>query len=193
MFGERGRRIASGEFTAMSTIYKLNPDLVPRPLAWGSYDNIPNVYFLLCEFRNMTDELPDIDKFVSQIAEFHRGGASPDGRYGFSDATYHGNIAIDHGWSVSWEEYFTRTTRALLDLEQEVQGPNEELLNLSADFFDKVVPRLLRPLQTGGRSITPCLIHGDLWHGNVSTDKDTNEPIIFDAASFYAHNECKLL
>ncbi|KAK8071624.1 Aldo/keto reductase [Apiospora saccharicola] len=30
-----------------------------------------------------------------------------------------------------------------------------------------------------------------MWHGNASTDSETNMPIIFDAASFYAHNECR--
>ena len=62
---------------------------------------------------------------------------------------------------------------------------------MATPFFDKVVPRLLRPLETGGRSIRPSLIHGDLWHGNAETDAETGEPVIFDAASFYAHNECK--
>lgn len=62
-----------------------------------------------------------------------------------------------------------------------------------APFFEKVILRLLRPLETGGRSIRPTLIHGDLWHGNAETDAETGQPIIFDAASFYAHNECKTL
>lgn len=177
----------------MANIYNVKPSLVPRPISWGTYEKINDVHFLLCEFRNITDELPDIESFPAKMAELHRNGTSPNGQFGFDMATYHGNIPIHHGWSDTWEEYFTQTTRTLLDMEQEVQGPSEELTKLSKGFFDKVIPRLLRPLETGGRSIKPCLIHGDLWHGNASMDGDTNEPIIFDAASFYAHNECMVL
>lgn len=77
-------------------------------------------------------------------------------------------------------------------MEQESQGLNQELLDMSNKFINKVIPRLLRPLVTGGRSIKPCLIHGDLWYGNATRDGDSDMPIIFDAASFYAHNECML-
>ncbi|RYP78448.1 hypothetical protein DL771_000633 [Monosporascus sp. 5C6A] len=166
-------------------------DLVPQPIAWGSYSSIPGVHFFLCEFRLMTDDLPDLETFPAMIAELHRTGTSPDGRFGFDVTTFHGEVPIEHGWSDTWEEYFGRTTRVLLQLEQEVRGPDEEIQKLSEPFFEKVIPRLLRPLGTGGHSIRPSLIHGDLWHGNASMDRDSGMPIIFDAASFYAHNECK--
>ena len=64
---------------------------------------------------------------------------------------------------------------------------------LSERLISKVIPRLLRPLETGGRQIQPRLVHGDLWDGNTSTDIATDMPVIFDAASFYAHNECKTM
>lgn len=181
----------SGEFKSMTTIHEVAPALVPRPIAWGSYDSIEDVHFFLCEFRNMTEQLPDIETFPANMAELHRNGTSPDGRFGFYVTTYHGQTPIEHGWSDTWEDYFTRTTRVLLNLEQEAQGHNEQILKLADAFFDKVVPRLLRPLHTGGRNIRPALIHGDLWHGNASMDADTDEPVIFDAACFYAHNECQ--
>lgn len=183
----------SGEYVSMTTIHSVNSALVPVPIAWGTYESLDDVHFFLCEFRNITDELPDIETFPAQMAELHRNGTSPDGRFGFYTTTFHGNTPIEHGWSDSWEEYFTRTTQVLLQLEQEAQGPNEEILELSKPFFTSVIPRLLRPLETGGRSIKPALIHGDLWHGNASMDGDSDEPIIFDAASFYAHNECESL
>ena len=55
-----------------------------------------------------------------------------------------------------------------------------------------MIPRLLEPLQSEGRSIKPCLVHGDLWDENTATDMDTGEPFIFDAGSFYAHNEYEI-
>ena len=181
----------SGEFVAMTAISTVVPGLAPRPIAWGTYESMPDVHFFLCNFHDMTDELPDLSTFPAKLAELHKSGSSPDGKYGFPVTTYHGNTPLKHVWADTWEEYFTITTKALLEVEQIAQGPNDELMSLTGPFFAKVVPRLLRPLETGGRTIKPCLIHGDLWHGNATMDADTRIPIIFDAASFYAHNECE--
>lgn len=56
----------------------------------------------------------------------------------------------------------------------------------------KIIPRLLRPLESEGRTLTPCIVHGDLWDGNASVDVNTGHPMIFDGTPLYAHNECKL-
>ena len=73
--------------------------------------------------------------------------------------------------------------------EEKSQGEDPEMQELCKEILTKVVPRLLRPLETGGRQIQPCLVHRDIWDGNVSTDKATNTPVIFDATCIYAHNE----
>ena len=38
--------------------------------------------------------------------------------------------------------------------------------------------------------VTPALLHGDLWSGNVAQAE--GEPVIFDPASFYGHHEYDL-
>ena len=53
----------------------------------------------------------------------------------------------------------------------------------------KVVPRLLLPLQSEGRTIKPCLVHGNCWDGNTAMDMRTGKAFIFDVCSFYGHNE----
>ena len=68
---------------------------------------------------------------------------------------------------------------------------DEEFEELKKRVMDKVIPRLLRQLETGGRSITPCLVHGDLWDGNASVNVDTGKSTIFDGTPLYAHNECE--
>ena len=55
--------------------------------------------------------------------------------------------------------------------------------------LEKVVPRLLLPLQSNGRTLKPCLIHGDCWDGNTAMDSNTGEAFVFDVCSFYGHNE----
>ena len=55
--------------------------------------------------------------------------------------------------------------------------------------LEKVIPRLLLPLQSDGRTLKPCLIHGDCWDGNTAMDMQTGEAFVFDVCSFYGHNE----
>ncbi|KAI0007863.1 Fructosamine kinase-domain-containing protein [Xylariaceae sp. FL0662B] len=192
-FGDRGRAMMPSELYCMTQIHAVKPDLVPQPIAWGTYRSIPDVHFFLCAFRPMRGTIPDIAALPAAMAALHRAGTSPSGQFGFDVATFHGNTAVDHGWSDTWEAYFARTTRALFALERAARGPSEEIESrLKRPFFDKVVPRLLRPLETGGRAIRPALVHGDLWHGNADVDAETGTPVIFDAASFYAHNEYEL-
>lgn len=56
-------------------------------------------------------------------------------------------------------------------------------------ILKKVVPRLLLPLQSEGRTLKPCLVHGDCWDGNTAMDKRTDEAFIFDVCSFYGHSK----
>jgi protein-ribulosamine 3-kinase len=36
---------------------------VPRPVAWGSYETDPDMWFLLSDFREMREETPDVQEF----------------------------------------------------------------------------------------------------------------------------------
>ena len=78
-----------------------------------------------------------------------------------------------------------------LGLELEAKEPDPELDTLLPVLFEKVVPRLLRPLESDGRSVKPSLVHGDLWYANAGIDVDTDDALVFDACTFYAHNECE--
>jgi fructosamine-3-kinase len=189
---ERGRDMVHGEFESMKAIYTLLPDFVPKPIAWGTYNNIPDMHFLLCEYREMTEEMPDPHKFAARLATLHQKSISPTGKFGFHMTTYSGNLPQMNDWEESWEVFFAKSMRMALELEVKAKGPHPELDNLVSIIFDKVIPRLLRPLETDGRSVKPSLVHGDLWYANSGLDVETGESLVFDACCFYAHNECKL-
>lgn len=84
-----------------------------------------------------------------------------------------------------------KNMKQVLELELETKGPDPEFDMLVPALFDKVIPRLLRPLESEGRSVKPSLVHGDLWYANSGIDVVTDESLVFDACSFYAHNECE--
>lgn len=80
-----------------------------------------------------------------------------------------------------------------LDHELQGKGPDPELDTLVQVLFDKVIPRLLRPLEKDGRRVKPSLVHGDLWYANSGLDAATGESLVFDACCLYAHNEVSYL
>lgn len=183
--------MVSGELVSMTTLHQTIPDSTPAPIAWGTYASNPNIHFFLCHFVKVIDEVPDIETFTLKVADLHAKSSSPNGKYGFPVPTYMGQMAQYHAWTESWEEFFTLSMERLMTAIEESQGPEEELRDLFGQTMSKVVPRLLRPLETGGRQIKPCLVHGDLYSGNVSVDIETGMPVLYDATCLYAHNECK--
>ena len=189
---EIGKNMVHSEFECTKAIHMLLPDFTPEPLAWGSYESVDDTHFYLCEFREMIDEMPDPHHFAARLAALHQNSKSPENKFGFHMTTYNGNLPQLAGWESSWETYFTKSLRLALEFELEAKGPDSELETLVPVLFGKVIPRLLRPLESEGRCIKPTLVHGDLWYANSGIDVDTNQPLIFDACSFYAHNECKL-
>lgn len=192
--GEHGRNMVSAEFEAMTVLYKAAPDMVAKPIAWGSYEAIPDTHFFLCEFLEMSSDKPDGAEFAALIAAFHERSVSPDGKFGFPYTTFGGRNPQKFPVSDSWEECYAQGMQVIFAAELETHGRDEELEFLTTTTIEKVIPRLLGVLRdANGGQIIPRLVHGDLWNGNIAVDAATTKPIIFDATPLYAHNECKML
>ena len=200
-----------GEFESMKAIYTLLPDFVPKPVAWGTFETIPDMHFFICEFREMkvqevcsvvepqseSESKPeqgmlDPKRFSARLAALHKNSKSPNGKFRFHITTYSGNLPQMNEWEDSWEIYFAKSMRWALKLELEVKGSDPEFDLLIPILFDKVIPRLLRPLESEGRSVKPSLVHGDLWYANSGVDMNTWDSLVFDACCFYSHHECEL-
>ncbi|KAI1487393.1 Fructosamine kinase-domain-containing protein [Biscogniauxia mediterranea] len=195
---DKGKGMSEGEFVSMSALHAVKPEFVPRPVAWGSYRDIPDMHFFLVEFLDLIDELPAPEHLAARLAGLHRDerAASPTGRFGFPARTWSGVVPRDNAWCDTWEEYFARELRARLALERTRRPPDPEMEALAAALLARVVPRLLRPLAVL-RSARPVLVHGDLWNKNVALALDAaasgrRRPVIFDAGCVYAHNEYEI-
>lgn len=57
----------------------------------------------------------------------------------------------NNAWTKKWEDYYVRGVKDFMKQEQAVHGRSNELEELLVLFFEKVVPRLLRPLEWGDR------------------------------------------
>ncbi|KAM7192874.1 Fructosamine kinase domain containing protein [Naviculisporaceae sp. PSN 640] len=191
--GHHGREALKGEFEGTSAIYAAVPGFSPRPLAWGTLSSQPDSHFYVCDFYEFVDgALPEPTSFCKNLARLHQAPQkSPNQKFGFHCTTYNGDLPQDNTWFDKWEDFFANSLRHVLKVREERAGPNDELDSLLPTLFEKVIPRLLRPLETGGRTLTPSLVHGDLWCGNAAVIEETDESIVYDPAAFWGHNECK--
>jgi fructosamine-3-kinase len=190
--GHHGREAFRGEFGATSAIYAITPDFCPKPIGWGTFKDEEDAHFYVCKYYEFAEGVPEPLLFCAKLARLHSSHTSPEGRFGFHCTTYNGDLAQDNTWNDSWESFFTNGLRHVLKVRQDRAGADAKLDALQPALFEKVIPRLLRPLETNGQRLLPSLVHGDLWCGNAGIiDKATGEGIVFDPASFWAHNECE--
>jgi fructosamine-3-kinase len=189
--GEHGRAARKGEFESTLEIHTITGAFTPKPIAWGSFKSLPDTHYYVCKFYELAKELPAQTGFCAQLGLLHTKSESPNGKFGFRIVTYNGDLPQENGYADKWEEFFINGFEHMLRLNIERGGPWEEMESLKPAMLTKVIPRLLKPMESRGRSIKPALVHGDLWCGNVAIDTLTGCSLIYDPASFYAHNECK--
>ena len=177
----------------MSELRRTVPHLVPAPIGWGKF-RLPNppTYFFLIEFVHVSNRLPDPVQFGLRLAELHHKSVSPTGKFGFHITTYDGNLPHNVQWNDSWPDFFAKLLRSAYEHDKRANGVWMELDTLFNQVIDVVIPRLLGALEADGRAIKPCLVHGDLWEGNVGTEYNTGKIYIFDSCAYYAHNEMDL-
>ena len=191
--GEAGRIMMQGEFRSMSELFRTTPDFVPKPYAYGKFRNEgAETYFFLQDFIAMSSQLPDPNQLCLKLAKLHRDSISPTGLFGFHITTCQGKTPQNVAWNSSWTTFFRKLLQHVIDLDFAANKYWEELDILEKRLIEAVVPQLLGHLEKDGRKVKPCLIHADLWEGNMGTSIEDGEIRIFDAAAFYAHNEMEL-
>lgn len=183
--------MARAEYESQKALAEVVPEHITKPVAWGLFENDKCQAFFMTEFRYLRQKVPSLPHFIDIVRRLQLKSLSPTGKFGFHCTTYTGPPPMRNDWTDSWEEFWGRQLQSDVDYAQQVYGPDEELAELTTQFINKVVARLLRPLQSGGRVLKPSLCHGDLWDGNVQIDTATNQVVFFDACSFYGHGESK--
>ena len=122
----------------------------------------------------------------------HKLSKSPTGNFGFATQTCDGDRAHVVDWQDSWADFYRNLFLGVCDLDIKRNGPWPEYERAINQVAGKVIPRLLEPLQANGRVLKPCIIHGDLWEGNMGINMETGDSLLFDAGSYFAHNEMEL-
>ncbi|KAI0422329.1 Fructosamine/Ketosamine-3-kinase [Xylaria grammica] len=190
--GETGYGMLKGAFEAENALYEFVPEYVPRPVSFGTYMTRPDLHFYICEFVEMVDEVPSPVAWAEAAAALHTRSSWPTGTFGFHCTTYVANVLVDNTWDSSWEVVWTHQMKSLLHQDEVLHGLDEEYVELQATFFNAVVPTYLRPLETNGRSIIPCLVHSNLWPGNIKPRVDSDTVCMFDSCACWGHHEAEL-
>ncbi|KAL8691625.1 MAG: hypothetical protein Q9224_004135 [Gallowayella concinna] len=177
--GESDKLMSEGQFEADKAIHDVSESFCPKAHAWGQFRNsdIPT-YFLLADFREI---------------DFHKKSESPTRKFGLHITTCHGKAAqMTDLWDDSWESLYKKQLAHTFEADKQKHPDRPEFEYRKQLVLEKCIPSLLKPLQSEGRNIKPCLVHGNIWDQNTATDMETGEPFISDRSAFYAHNEYEL-
>ncbi|EST09464.2 Fructosamine/Ketosamine-3-kinase [Kalmanozyma brasiliensis GHG001] len=162
--------------------------LTPEVHASGKSDD--GRAYLITDYLDLKPSISRSGQKVlgQRLAEMHKRGVHPDGRFGFGVATYCGVTRQENSWNTSWPKFWA--DQRIGDLVNRINADqgDPELKDLEQQMRDRVYPVLLAPLEA---KVKPSILHGDLWSGNAGTVMDTGEPAIFDS-SYYGHNEAEL-
>lgn len=161
---------------------------VPHVECVGS---LGNAAYLIMEFIPMTNE-SDYTALGAALAGLH--AHKGETQFGFHIDNYLGitpqkNTARTESWIEFFREHRLKAQMNLLT-ERDICSDKSYLDKLQTvidhvgDFFD----------QDESDALKPSLLHGDLWSGNwgFTAGSEQRQPVIFDPACYWGHNEAEL-
>ncbi|KAL2477757.1 Protein-ribulosamine 3-kinase [Forsythia ovata] len=175
-----GPPMFEGEALGLNAMYETRSIRVPKPFKVGPLP-IGGSYIIMefIEFGASRDQ----SALGRKLAEMHKAGKSRKG-FGFDVDNTIGSTPQINTWTSDWIEFYGEHRLGYqLKLARQQYGDSliyekgQRLIKNMAPLFKNAV-------------IEPCLLHGDLWSGNISSDKN-GEPVILDPACYYGHNEAE--
>ncbi|MDN3679133.1 fructosamine kinase family protein [Vibrio tapetis subsp. quintayensis] len=118
-------------------------------------------------------------KFGLQLAKLHQ--SDEQGEYGYDHDNYVGSTLQPNKWNKSWARFFSEQR-----IGWQLQLLKEKGISFGAE--QTIVDFVYKELKN--HNPTPSLLHGDLWHGNVSNT--AFGPICYDPACYWGDPECDI-
>ncbi|KAM7200563.1 Fructosamine kinase domain containing protein [Rhypophila sp. PSN 637] len=211
--GLSGYRILEADYESMVAMEEITPSNTFGFIARGWYasEEPEKTYFLLFDYKELAEPEEVYPVRLGQaIARLHTKSRASDHyppknqalggkRFGFDRQTYCHTFQQYHEWSLAWHEFVAKHTEKLLESELPTWGEerrSDEHEQLCVALVERVILRLLRPLETDGRTIDPVLVHGNLDYGGFSKDMgegdNHGETIFHNGGVLWAHNEYDL-
>lgn len=176
-----GPSMFEGEVLGLSAMYETRTIRVPKPFKFGPLPSGGS--YIIMEFIEFGGSWGNQDALGRKLAEMHKTGKSTKG-FGFDVDNTIGSTPQMNTWTSDWIEFYG------------VHRLGYQLKLARQQFGDSLIyekgQRLIKNMAPlfNGATLEPCLLHGDLWSGNISYDKN-GEPLILDPACYYGHNEAE--
>ncbi|KAG9222560.1 hypothetical protein CCMSSC00406_0002895 [Pleurotus cornucopiae] len=171
-----------GEAESLKAMDAASPGLAPKVLASGKDSTTGRPYFI-SQYKDLTHLTDSASRKLGQrLAQELHAYKSSSG-FGFGMPTYCGATRLENGWFETWEACYSAM---IGDLVRQLRKKGKYgLCGAAEEVRERVIPKLLVFLP-----FFSMAIYGR--SGNTGTDRSTGEPVIFDPASFYGHNEADL-
>jgi protein-ribulosamine 3-kinase len=152
---------------------------VPTVISCGESGSFQ--YLLLSFIRSATRQNNYWEKLASGLAAVHKKNGLT---YGLGYPNYIGSLPQSNLETTSWTNFFIHER-----LEKQVQlaAANSVCEPAMLTHFDRLYKKLDQYLIDE----KPCLVHGDLWSGNVIVS-ESGEPALIDPAVYFGNREMDL-
>jgi len=147
----------------------------PIPIKSGTFEN--NGYLILNYIEFGRGSQYDLGQLVAHMHQKHAD------RFGLNDNVTNSKNPKINTWQDNWGYFFIeQRLKVLVNIIKQKVYWNDYRDDLMNQFEDMI----LDYYQT--HTVQPCLLHGDLWNGNIGFQGD-NQPILFDPDVFYGNRE----
>ncbi|KAL3480157.1 hypothetical protein BJX99DRAFT_220834 [Aspergillus californicus] len=140
----------------------------------------------------MCDDLPSPRDWAATVSAVHLNSMRglPTGQlFGFHVPTHLANMPVNNTWNSSWCACWAQQMKGIFEQDARVHELDEELEALKSAYLENAIPRYLGPLESEGRSVRPCLVHSDLWPGNIKPRASSDGLCVFDSCAYLGHYE----
>ena len=182
----RDKQMFQGEFEGLNAMAGTNTIGVPRAFHYDDLYGSMSGSWILMEHIDMSGRL-DQREFGSLLGQMHlheplHEKAKDEGMFGFQVENTIGATPQPNEWMSDWCSFF-RERRLWHQLQL---AGDTKLLKLGEVALQRM-DEVFHPINQEAK---PCILHGDLWSGNVTADKK-GKPVIFDPACYYGHPEAE--
>ena len=149
--------------------------IIPKVINYFEFEN--NEFLLMdwIDLNNLNQK-----KLGTGIAEIHlNSNKNNPGKFGYPIPGFIGTTKQLDGWESNWVDCFIK-----LRIEPQLLLLKDS--SLSINLINRIKSKI--KVQLSDHDPMNCLIHGDLWSGNVSTSQN-EKGIIFDPSCWWADSE----